>query len=28
MTYDLFPVQDTGLLIGSIQGDQSISFRR
>ena len=27
MTYDLFPVQDTGLLIGSIQGDQSISFQ-
>ena len=26
-TYDLFPVQDTGLLIGSIQGDQSISFQ-
>ena len=27
MTYSLFPVQDTGLLIGSIQGDQSISFQ-
>jgi multidrug efflux pump len=27
MTYNLFPVQDTGLLIGSIQGDQSISFQ-
>ncbi len=27
LTYDLFPVQDTGLLIGSIQGDQSISFQ-
>ena len=27
MTYDLFPVQDTGLLIGSIQGDQSVSFQ-
>jgi multidrug efflux pump len=27
MTYDLFPVQDTGLLVGSIQGDQSISFQ-
>ena len=26
-TYDLFPVQDTGLLIGSIQGDQSVSFQ-
>ena len=27
MSYNLFPVQDTGLLIGSIQGDQSISFQ-
>src|SRR5208337_4235576 len=27
MAYDLFPVQDTGMLIGSIQGDQSISFQ-
>jgi multidrug efflux pump len=27
MTYSLFPVQDTGLIIGSIQGDQSISFQ-
>ena len=27
MTYNLFPSQDTGLLIGSIQGDQSISFQ-
>jgi multidrug efflux pump len=27
MTYDLFPAQDTGLMIGSIQGDQSISFQ-
>ena len=27
MTYGLFPVQDTGLIIGSIQGDQSISFQ-
>ena len=27
MTYSLFPLQDTGLLIGSIQGDQSISFQ-
>jgi multidrug efflux pump len=26
-TYGLFPVQDTGLIIGSIQGDQSISFQ-
>jgi multidrug efflux pump len=25
--YSLFPVQDTGLMIGSIQGDQSISFQ-
>ena len=25
--YNLFPVQDTGLMIGSIQGDQSISFQ-
>ncbi len=27
MTYGLFPVQDTGLIIGGIQGDQSISFQ-
>ncbi len=27
MSYGLFPVQDTGLIIGSIQGDQSISFQ-
>ena len=27
VNYSLFPVQDTGLLIGSIQGDQSISFQ-
>jgi multidrug efflux pump len=27
LNYSLFPVQDTGLLIGSIQGDQSISFQ-
>jgi multidrug efflux pump len=27
ITYGLFPVQDTGLIIGSIQGDQSISFQ-
>ena len=27
MTYGLFPVQDTGLIIGAIQGDQSISFQ-
>ncbi len=27
MTYGLFPVQDTGLIIGSIQADQSISFQ-
>jgi multidrug efflux pump len=27
MTYSLFPVQDTGLIIGVIQGDQSISFQ-
>ncbi len=27
LKYSLFPVQDTGLLIGSIQGDQSISFQ-
>jgi multidrug efflux pump len=27
MTYGLFPVQDTGLVIGGIQGDQSISFQ-
>ena len=26
-TYSLFPVQDTGLIIGGIQGDQSISFQ-
>ena len=26
-SYSLFPVQDTGLMIGSIQGDQSISFQ-
>jgi multidrug efflux pump len=26
-SYNLFPVQDTGLMIGSIQGDQSISFQ-
>jgi multidrug efflux pump len=26
-TYGLFPVQDTGLIIGAIQGDQSISFQ-
>ena len=25
--YSLFPVQDTGLMIGSISGDQSISFQ-
>ncbi len=25
--YSLFPVQDTGLMIGSIQGDQAISFQ-
>jgi multidrug efflux pump len=25
--YSLFPVQDTGLMIGAIQGDQSISFQ-
>ena len=25
--YSLFPAQDTGLIIGSIQGDQSISFQ-
>ena len=25
--YSLFPVQDTGLMIGSLQGDQSISFQ-
>ena len=27
MSYSLFPVQDTGLMIGSIQGDQSVSFQ-
>ena len=27
ITYGLFPVQDTGLIIGGIQGDQSISFQ-
>jgi multidrug efflux pump len=27
ITYGLFPSQDTGLLIGSIQADQSISFQ-
>jgi multidrug efflux pump len=27
ISYGLFPVQDTGLMIGSIQGDQSISFQ-
>jgi multidrug efflux pump len=27
MSYGLFPVQDTGLIIGGIQGDQSISFQ-
>src|ERR1700721_287036 len=27
MSDGLFPVQDTGLIIGSIQGDQSISFQ-
>ena len=27
INYGLFPVQDTGLIIGSIQGDQSISFQ-
>jgi multidrug efflux pump len=26
-SYSLFPVQDTGLMIGSIEGDQSISFQ-
>ncbi|MGO4869073.1 MAG: efflux RND transporter permease subunit [Roseiarcus sp.] len=26
-SYGLFPVQDTGLLVGSIQGDQSVSFQ-
>jgi len=26
-SYSLFPVQDTGLMIGSIQGDQSVSFQ-
>ncbi|HZZ62647.1 MAG TPA: efflux RND transporter permease subunit [Roseiarcus sp.] len=27
ITYGLFPVQDTGLIIGGIQADQSISFQ-
>ncbi len=27
VSYSLFPVQDTGLMIGTIQGDQSISFQ-
>ena len=27
MTYGLFPVQDTGLIVGAIRGDQSISFQ-
>ena len=27
MTYNLFPVQDTGLIMGFIQGDQSASFQ-
>jgi multidrug efflux pump len=27
MNYGLFPVQDTGLIVGSIQADQSISFQ-
>ena len=27
VSYSLFPVQDTGLMIGSIQGDKSISFQ-
>ena len=27
ITYGLFPVQDTGLIIGAIQADQSISFQ-
>ena len=27
MTYGLFPVQDTGLIMGSIHADQSISFQ-
>ncbi len=27
MTYNLFPVQDTGLVLGFVQGDQSISFQ-
>ena len=27
ITYGLFPVQDTGLIVGVIQGDQSISFQ-
>ena len=27
LPFSMFPVQDTGLMIGSIQGDQSISFQ-
>ena len=27
IAYGLFPVQDTGLIIGAIQADQSISFQ-
>ena len=27
ISYSLFPVQDTGLVIGAVQGDQSISFQ-
>ncbi len=27
INYSLFPVQDTGLVIGAVQGDQSISFQ-
>ena len=27
MKFSIFPVQDTGLMIGNIQGDQSISFQ-
>ena len=27
MSYDLFPVQDTGLILGFFQGDQSVSFQ-
>ncbi len=27
LSYSMFPVQDTGLMIGNIQGDQSISFQ-